>query len=61
MIFPSLIPLGNVASELRERRAPKHLYEDAILMIDREVAKLKAKFPDRFRNEDEENKDVDQD
>jgi len=57
--FPSLIPLGNIAGELRERRAPKHLYEDAILMIDREVAKLKAKYPERFRNE--ENEDAGQD
>jgi len=52
-IFPTLIPLGEAAGELRERRAPAEFYLDAIELLDAEIARLKAKYPQHFIQENE--------
>lgn len=60
-MFPTLIPLGLAATELRERQAPPHLYRAAIAELDAEIDRLKLVHPHLFRNEDEENDDAEND
>lgn len=49
-MFPTLIPLGARAGALRAMHAPAKQYQAAIDALDREVARLKERYPERFQS-----------
>lgn len=57
-MFPTLIPLGERAGALRAMRAPVYQYLEAIADLDREITRLKERYPERFIDEGPEDPDA---